>query len=396
VKFSHSLSRLKLAPERQVALLNRVTALAIVGSILLSWKLWLSTRLFPLVPVSNYLPAIPYPIDYIWLLLLLALLVAISCLSRPRTFVLIFLSLAALLSLWDQIRWQPWFYQYLFMLAATGLFAGTKNGAASNRAALDICRFIVASTYFWTGIQKLNVTFVRETWPDMASFLPGFWQSVVSHVPPFTILLIPLVEILVAFGLLTRRFRNGAVLLATATHLAILTLLVLTGENTVVWPWNIAMLLFVWILFWQDKEATARRIVAGKRAFHLLVLILFGVLPSLSLVGFWDSYLSSSIYSGNTYQAAIYLSPAVLARLPASIHPHVWQKSEPFFLDINRWSYDELHVPLNPEPRIYRQVARRICQYAGGVPALSLWIRQRPHPFTGSFGSEYYDCESLE
>jgi hypothetical protein len=395
VKFSPSLSRLKLAPERQVALLNRVTALAIVGSFLLSWKLWLSTRLFPLVPVSNYLPAIPYPIDYIWLLLLLALLVAISCLSRPRTLVLIFLSLAALLSLWDQIRWQPWFYQYLFMLAATGLFAGNKNAAAGNQAALDICRFIVASTYFWTGFQKLNVTFVRETWPDMASFLPSFWQSIVSRVPSFTILLIPLVEILVAFGLLTRRFRNGAVLLATATHLAILTLLLLTGENTVVWPWNIAMLLFVWILFWQDKEATARGIVAGRKAFHVLVLVLFGALPSLSLVGFWDSFLSSSIYSGNTYQAAIYLSPAVLARLPPEIHPHVWQKSEPFFLDINRWAYDELHVPVYPEPRIYRQVARRICKYAGGVPALSLWIRQKPHPFTGLFGSEYYDCESL-
>src|SRR5207248_3641579 len=102
-------------------------------------------------------------------------------------------------------------------------------------------------------------------------------------------------------------------------------------ENVVVWPWNIAMALFVWILFWQNKETTARRIVAGKKAFQVLVLILFGVLPSLSFVGLWVSYLSSALYSGNIYQTALYLGQAVLARLSAAIHPYVCQKNEPFF-----------------------------------------------------------------
>jgi hypothetical protein len=384
------------SPERQVALLSRITALAVASSFLLSWKLWLSTRLFPLAPVSNYLPRIPYPVDYLWLLSLLALLAAISFVARPRKLILLFLGLAVLLSLWDQTRWQPWFYQYLFILAAIGLFAWRKPEAANNRIALDVCRFIIASTYFWGGIQKLNITFVRQTWPDMASFLPGWWLSIANHVPPFLILAVPIAEIFVGLGLFTRRFRNRAVLLATATHGAILLLLFLTGENIVVWPWNIAMALSVWILFWQDKETTGRRIAVGKQPFHALAVILFGVLPSLSLFGFWDAYLSSSIYSGNTYQAAIYLTPAVIARLPEQIHPHIWQKSEPFFLDINRWAYAELHVPVYPEPRIYRQVAREICKYAQGVPAISLWIKQKPHPLTGAFGSEYYDCESVK
>ncbi len=295
----------------------------------------------------------------------------------------------------DQTRWQPWFYQYLFMLAAIGILAWRKTESSNNRKALDVCRLIVAATYFWTGFQKLNITFVRETWPDMAAFLPGFWQSVAQRVPAFLILVIPLVEILIGCGLLSRRFRNRTVLLATATHTAILMLLFLTGENAVVWPWNVAMVLFVWILFWDAKETTGRRIVVGRNPFHFLVLLLFAILPSLSLVGLWDSFLSSSIYSGNTYQAAIYLGPNLLARLPREIHPHVWQKSEPFFLDINRWAYAELRVPVYPEPRVFRQVARRICQYADGE-RLSLWIKQKPHPFNGSFESEYYDCEGLQ
>jgi hypothetical protein len=171
--------------------------------------------------------------------------------------------------------------------------------------------------------------------------------------------------------------------------------LVLSGENIVVWPWNIAMALFVWILFWQDKETTARRIIVGKSAFHLLVLVLFGLLPSLSFVDLWDSYLSGALYSGNTCATAIYLSPAVMARLPPAIHPHIWQKSEPFFLDINRWAYSELNVPAYPEPRVYRQVTKLICKFAEGGK-ISLWIKGKPNPFTGSFASEYYDCESLD
>jgi hypothetical protein len=391
----HSFSALNLAPERQVNLLIRVTALAVAGSLLLSWKLWVTSRLFPLAPVSNQLPAIPYPFDYIWFLSLLALLAVISFLPRLRKVVLTFVCLAALLSLWDQTRWQPWFYQYLFMLAGFALLVSKKNGPTKYPAALNASRLIVASIYLWSGVQKLNVTFIRETWPDIAAFLPSSWQAAVAHFPPYLILVIPFVEVFIGLGLLTRRFRNGAVLVAIATHLTILILLIASGENVVVWPWNVAMTLFVWILFWQDKETTARRIVIGKNAFQILVLILFGVLPSLSFFGLWDSYLSSALYSGNTFQSAVYLGPRVLARLPAEVHPHVWQKSEPFFLDMNRWAYAELRVPVYPEPRVFRQVAKWICKYAEGE-RLSLWIKQKPDPFTGLFGSEYYDCETLD
>jgi hypothetical protein len=395
MKVSPRLSNLTTTPERHVALLVRVAAAAIGCAFLISWKLWISSRLFPLAPVSNRLPEIVYPFDYIWFLSLLALLALISFLPRSPRIVLIFVCLAASLSLWDQTRWQPWFYQYLFMLAAIGILAWRKTESSRNRTALDVCRLIVAATYFWTGFQKLNITFVRETWPDMAAFLPGFWQSVAQRVPASLILVIPFVEVVIGFGLLSRRFRNGAVLVATATHTAILMLLIITGENAVVWPWNVAMVLFVWILFWNDRESTGRRIVVGRNPFHLVVLLLFAILPSLSLVGLWDSYLSCAIYSGNTCQAAIYLGPSLLARLPTEIHPHVWQRSEPFFLDINRWAYAELRVPVYPEPRVFRQVAKRICRYADGE-RLSLWIKQKPHPLTGSFESEYYDCESLQ
>ncbi|PYX92637.1 MAG: hypothetical protein DMG67_06265, partial [Acidobacteria bacterium] len=101
-------------------------------------------------------------------------------------------------------------------------------------------------------------------------------------------------------------------------------------------------------------------------------------------------------YSGNTDQAVIYVSPSVIDHLPAAIRPHIWQSSQPFFLDINRWVYGELNVPVYPEPRIYRRVAEQICTLAGNSSDIRLRILKKPNPFSGLRKSEYYDCDHLD
>jgi len=155
------------------------------------------------------------------------------------------------------------------------------------------------------------------------------------------------------------------------------------------------MSLFVVILFWRDETTGPRQILMVNKGFPTLVLLLFGIMPAFSLLDRWDSYLSAALYSGNTTQAVIYVSPGVMARLPASIRPHVWQSTQPFFLDINRWSYGELDVPVYPEPRIYRKVAERICSYTGDSPDVRLRIKGKPNPLTGARKSAYYDCDHL-
>jgi hypothetical protein len=138
--------------------------------------------------------------------------------------VIAFLVLAGLLCLFDQMRWQPWFYQYFFMFVALAGYAWRGPLAKSNRAALNCCALIIVSTYFWSGIQKRNASFINEVWPGMSEpllrTLPG-----VQSLPRFTALIIPLLEICIAIGLLTHRFRNASVILAIASDAAILALL---------------------------------------------------------------------------------------------------------------------------------------------------------------------------
>jgi len=340
------------------------------------------------------LPSIPTPVDVIWFCLLLGLLAAIIIVPS-RWLILIFLVLAGLLSLWDQMRWQPWFFIYFFILAAIGFSMWTKS-ESRKQSALDACRLIIASTYVWSGLQKLNVNFIRETWPDMSGPLLRLLPQALNRLPPYWVLVIPLLEISIGLGLITRKFRKQTVLLAIGTHTFVLALLVSSRENTVVWPWNIAMALFVVILFWQDKQNGPLQILAPRSALHALIIVLFGVMPAFSFADLWDSYLSSALYSGNADQSVIYVSRSVAGQLPAAIQPHIWQAKEPFFLDVNRWAYAELNVPVYPEPRIYRRVAAQICATPGSFPGeILLRIRKKPNLFTGLRKSEFYDCEHL-
>src|SRR5262249_50644243 len=221
----------------------------------------------------------PFRVDVIWFGLLLGLLLAIMIVAQPRKLIFSFLVLAGLLSLWDQTRWQPWFYQYCLMLAAIGVYAWKSPEARQDQAALNAIRAIVAFTYFWSGLQKLNANFVRETWADITGPLFRFLPQFARQVPPFLILAIPILEILAGLGLISRRFRNAAVVVAIGSHIFVLMMLISSRENTVVWPWNIAMVLFVVILFWQDRETVPRRILYVRSPFHALVLLLVGVLP---------------------------------------------------------------------------------------------------------------------
>ena len=118
-------------------------------------------------------------------------------------------------------------------------------------------------------------------------------------------------------------------------------------------------------------------------------------MPAVSFERVWDSYLSMALYSGNTYQAVVYMQPATVYALPAEIRPAIWQQTTPFFLDINRWAYQELNVPAYPEPRVYQAVAERVCQWGDNAEGLKLLVLAPPNPLTGVRAQTVFDCRHL-
>ena len=391
MRFS-DLTRITLEPAQRLRLLRVVVAIALICGLLLSWRLWISSRLFPSAPLLG-LPKIPFPIDYICLVALIALLVSIAARTNARCLIS-FEILSAVLLCFDQMRWQPWFYQYFFLIAGLTVFAWRKPNPKVTTMVFNSSAIIVLSTYFWGGVQKLNAAFLKESWPDFSN---GFFHLLLRtrSMPSLLGLSVPLLEISIAAGLLSRRFRNISVILAIIAHLIILLFLSASGENTVVWPWNVAMAMFVAILFWQNKDLNVRKLFSPRHPLHAVVWILFAIMPVFNLVGLWDSYLSFALYSGNNHRAVIYVSQSVSDQLPASIRSYTWLQTEPKFLDINRWSFGELNVPVYPEPRVFRQITRNVCGLAENSRDIKLALWDQPDLITAHRDYQVYDCDHL-
>jgi hypothetical protein len=346
---------------------------AMLCGFMLSPRLWLTERSYPHVPVWDRLPGLPTPWDWLFLGLLLGALGVIVGGKRPRLAILVFVTLAGLWSLWDQTRWQPWFYQYLFMFAALAFGAAADNPERS-QGSLNACRLIIACTYFWSGLQKVNWNFAHADFPwlmaPLLKHLPESWhESIGSYawVAAFA-------ECAIGLGLLLWPLRPLAVIGAVSMHLLILFSLGPWGHrwNTVVWPWNVAMMVFVVVLFSRTRQLMPWQILWPRRfLFARLTLLLFGVLPLLNFFEWWDSYLSSALYSGNTPDARIFICQDVLNRLPNNVKYHVrvcWDTPDdfdpdcPYEVDLSGWSNAELNVPSYPAERVYRGLARRLAQ----------------------------------
>jgi hypothetical protein len=167
--------------------------------------------------------------------------------------------------------------------------------------------------------------------------------------------------------------------------------------NVAVWPWNLAMMAFLLILFLRRTEEPAPRgIIWGYAfAFQKIVLLLFGFIPALSFFNLWDQYLSSALYSGNRDSGIVYVTDDVFNRLPDTVEDYVYEDGpNRNLLDINNWSFGELNVPSFPESRICRNVAKQICGYAADGSGVELII-QGKLAFVNGERRRVYQCPGL-
>jgi hypothetical protein len=376
--------------ERILRLVTTITCGGLAIGMIVSLRLWYATaRLYPRAPVIGVLRVPPAIELALVSLTMLSLITAVA--RRPWTSHAAraaAVSIAALVVL-DQSRLQPWVYEYVLLLVVIS-FAGRKSTDAGVAGVLATCRMIVVALYFWSAVQKMNVTFLTRTWPDFSAALS-------EAIPALSFVsglgwVVPVAELAFAAGLLSRRFRGAAVVGAVAMHATIMIALVAAGENSVVWPWNAAMAALVLVLFWKTEVGAVTILRGDFTPRHVVVTVAVGALPVLSFFGWWDPYLCAALYAGNTIQTVVVVTADTVPSLRPLIRGDTWQQSEPMFIDVNRWSYDELNVPAYPAERVMKRVGREICDRYLAPGRGRLLILGRPHWRSGARTSTYYDC----
>jgi hypothetical protein len=312
--------------------------------------------------------------------------------------------------------WQPYFYQYAIMLFTLAV-ARTERGGADTAATLNVNRLIVAGVYLWSGLNKLNYRFMTaglEAVPGLALLLSPVSEWISPQRLAVVSMVMPFVETAIGAGLIVGgRWRRISVAAAIAMHALVLLAIGPLGAsvNRIVWPWNVAMILLVVLLFRQRDEVRARDVLWNARSrVHQVVFVLFLVCPLLSVFDFWPPSLSFRLYSYRLSTGDIYVTDALRTKLPPAIQAELQPISVYFDLgsaagthaprvgpyvgglNISDWSERELNAFVPPEPRIFAQVFGRVCALAPAPTDAILLVAAPPDILTGATRQSVYPC----
>ena len=192
---------------------------------------------------------------------------------------------------------------------------------------LNIARLVVAGTYVFSGLQKLNWNFVDNDFPWIVQPIAKVFLLSTGAVQVLGICA-PFVQIAFGAGLLTRRFRRVSLVLAVAMHVFILAMFGPFGHdwNNVVWPWTAAMAVFDILLF-AGAEFSPRDVIwSNGHHLHRAALLLFAMLPALSFFNLWDfrnvvrAVFRQSERGGDLSLRRRPASAAIRTRLPCGAH----------------------------------------------------------------------------
>ena len=326
-----------------------IRSMATFGLLLigLSWKLWTPQTVFPQVPVVGWLVSAPAWMDWAALSGMIAGLAGTSVThSRSslmqKRWAALFVVSAVISILLDQHRFQPWLYQLLILV----LFFQTMARDQFLRA----CGWLLASIYIFSAISKFDYQFVHSMVDDFLSVFNQLGlridqdagQQRAAGLVMASGELVAGIFLLIPYAL----FRGMGVVLAISMHLCLLFLLgpLGLGHSSPVLIWNIAFILLLILLYVPLPSKlfsdVAKPLASDSDGSHdnwrgqvfLAFVMLF---PATSFVGIADHWASWELYSPRSSRVLLYC----------------WPLKQNDSVDLNRWSLDELGVPVYPQSR---------------------------------------------
>ncbi len=342
----------------RLQLIKLTVLIGLLVSILLSLNLWAGERYFPKSTFIHDYFGMPAPYDYIQLVLLLVLIVS-SFLTQKKMPTLLLIMFAVYMCFDDQNRMQSWFFNYILILFIL-LFYKHRVDESNNYTTVFISlQILVALIYVFSGIQKINSSFV----PDTFVWMVGSFNEVLS-IRQINLItkfgyIIPYFELSIGILLLVKHLRFIILPLVITMHAFILIMIGFSHNNfnAVDWPWNIIMIILILLLFAEVKPERFFDIsFLFKDITFYIVITLMLIFPIFSLKNQYDSYLSSSSYSSNLNDCQLILSNKAYNKLPFYIRHFTTPNDEHHVINIKRWAKQELKVPCVPEYRIYKVV----------------------------------------
>ncbi len=349
--------KLNLTLKQRINWVRIAALLSTLTLMLLAPKLWLTAKVFPVIPLFNWIP-IPtglYDSVFWWLFFGTQILyVFLNKRWLGWTVLVLYMYLAFV----DQNRLQPYFYQSALTILAIVIFPKRTDA----KKILYSVILIFFATYFWSGIQKLNSAFYIQWLSALEkhfSFLPHIFLKVFTY-------LVPWLEASMGILLLFNKTRKFGVAFILGMHTIITLLLFYLGYGYNVVPWNIQNMLSVVALFWGLNTISSLdffvKFFDKQRA---LILVFTMLLPlSNNLFGFYDKLLSFHFFTADLNYYNVFISLELEEKLPEHIQKFYRFENGKTYININEWAQFDNKVLFYPEERIIKYTDAYLRSYA--------------------------------
>ncbi len=323
-----------------------------------SYKTWIAERIYPVIPpikIFEYVPGLVHQFLFVFSLLCL---LSVLCFDIKR-WLLIALFFSEIISCaLDTVRWQPWEYMYLcFLLVVIINFYKPKN-------ILLLGHLFLVSIYLFSGLHKFSRDFLYSVWLNM--FLKDFFGLSIDFILKYKLfflgLLVPVIEVSLALLLLFSKYKKMVSYALIVMHFGILIFIGPMGlqYNSVVWSWNLAMICILFVVYSKPIEFSYRIVIA-----NTYWMILWFVMPVLSLFGSWYQYFSFNLYSGKGDQMYICFLDNQKEFKPFFESSDIaFCKGMPT-VNLQNWALKEIKSAPIPETEIYKKVAVYLKQKYG-------------------------------
>lgn len=343
------------APSSRAALarLERIALLGLLLGGLATWPLWTGGQTFPQIPWFGWATRIPHFVD--GLLVATCGVAAILLLIAPqrmRTSARVAFSVAAVaLVLLDQHRMQVWVLHLLCVLWLIWL--------SPNARGLTLVRAFAISIYVHSAISRFDRASLEQQWTLIAPLLERIGATTrfasesqrLSAGAVFTAW-----ELAVAILLIFPRTRRLGLVGSIVMHAGLIVILGPLGQDhhPGVLAWNAVWIAQNFVLFGRETASEHQHDASWRRSGATALAVIAIVAPLTEPCGWWDHWPSWRVYSARPETVAFYVHSHRVAELPDDVQPYVGPP-EPLSdwrpVNLDAWSFNELHCPVYPQAR---------------------------------------------
>lgn len=384
------------AAETVATRLRQTTAAFTLLLLACTWRLWTPQDVYPRIPFFEELIGLPEWVEIAAAIALAAgFLLACAPAKRSRIWkggLALALIGGSLLILLDQHRLQPWAWLAL-LIAVSLLFM------SADRSIVWL-RVLVIGVYLHSGLSKLDYSFLHTHGPELIDALLAPFDLTLEKLngtaKAFITMLLPAGELLIAFGLWTRRFRRPAIWLSILMHVLLLLALGPWGLNhkPAVLVWNVQFIVQNVLLFGRARTADeSSDVIAGERssairrvgyAVGIFVIATATLLPFLEPFGWFDHWPAWALYVSRPERVTASVHVLSREKLP----PEVREQTDPprrlwCRVHLDRWSLEAVDAPIYPQGRYRIAVALALAEEAELGDAIRIVVETPAGRFTG-------------